>query len=67
MAYQAPSSSSKPLARWLKPVTPLQHPKAESAKLAKSVASKRAASEAPKPSGASSRPGRHLLSCCMSS
>eukprot|EP00983_Pelagomonas_calceolata_P133952 1162015-Pelagomonas_calceolata.AAC.16 len=41
MASQAPSSSSNPLARWLKPVTPAQHLLANQARLARAQASKR--------------------------
>eukprot|EP00983_Pelagomonas_calceolata_P081438 1155574-Pelagomonas_calceolata.AAC.1 len=40
MASQAPSSSSNPLARWLKPVYPTQQLLANQARLARAQASK---------------------------
>uniref|UniRef100_A0A7S3VTE9 Uncharacterized protein n=1 Tax=Dunaliella tertiolecta TaxID=3047 RepID=A0A7S3VTE9_DUNTE len=41
MASQAPSSSSNPLARWLKPVSPTQQLLANQARLARAQASKK--------------------------
>eukprot|EP00983_Pelagomonas_calceolata_P121203 1160780-Pelagomonas_calceolata.AAC.4 len=41
MASQAPSSSSNPLARWLKPVTPTQQLFAHQARLARAQASEK--------------------------
>eukprot|EP00983_Pelagomonas_calceolata_P059417 1145912-Pelagomonas_calceolata.AAC.3 len=41
MASQAPSSSSNPLARWLKPVTPAQQLLAGQARLAKAKAARK--------------------------
>eukprot|EP00983_Pelagomonas_calceolata_P045860 1139900-Pelagomonas_calceolata.AAC.2 len=41
MASQSPSSSSNPLARWLKPVTPAQHLLADQARLSRAQASKK--------------------------